>query len=216
MSIQSLWPALATMLLVSFGAVGAAPSSEQLKTYLPLIAQPAQGTALSPEEAKLAALVNAHRAAHGLPQVPVSRSLTSVAQLHVRDLVLYQPNKGSDPRGRSCNAHSWSDHGPWSPVCYTDDHLYAQGMWSKPREITSGAYTDPGYENVAGAGGAAITAATAFSLWSNDPIHNEVMLEQGIWSGSRWQAMGVGIHNGFAALWFGEMADPLGTLQANR
>ena len=62
----------------------------------------------------LANVINQYRRDRGLPEIPVSPSLTRVAELHVADLAAH-------PRDRGCNLHSWSEHGAWSACCYTDD-----------------------------------------------------------------------------------------------
>lgn len=153
-------------------------------------------------EAELAALINGYRQAQGLPPVPLSPSLTRVARLHVRDLELNRPDSGSDERGRGCNLHSWSAKGAWTPVCYTDDHRGKERMWSKPSEISAGAYSAPGFEISAGAPGFAMNPAQALGQWQRSRAHNAVILEQGIWN-RPWRAMGVGIYGGYAVAWFG-------------
>src|SRR5512138_235757 len=93
---------------------------------------------LSEAELDLYKLANQYRQDKGLSTVPLSKSLTYVAQLHVKDLA------GNHPYNRRCNLHSWSEYGPWSPCCYTEDHKRAACMWDKPSELTN--YRSPGYE----------------------------------------------------------------------
>ena len=171
---------------------------------------------LNTEEAELARLVNAYRVDRGLAAVPVSRSLTTVAQLHVRDLQEFRPNSGTDSRGQLCNLHSWSANGPWTPVCYTPDHASAQAMWDKPREITGGAYPGNGFENAFAAFGRRATASAALRSWQASPGHNQTIIEQGIWQGRNWAAIGVGASENFVVLWFGNAADPQGEVGACR
>ncbi len=90
------------------------------------------------EELKLYNLIMEYRQEHNQPVIPLSKSLTIVAQTHVKDLQENRPVHGN------CNMHSWSDQGPWTPCCYTPDHAQATAMWNKPRELT--AYTGKGYE----------------------------------------------------------------------
>jgi uncharacterized protein YkwD len=182
--------------------------------YLPLIANapanpPAQqaSACLSSEEEKLGSLINAYRSEKGLPPVPLSQSLTRVAQAHVRDLYENRPNTGS------CNLHSWSDKGNWTPVCYTPDHKNASGMWLKPREITNGIYTNDGYE-IAYWHSAQANAEGAFNAWKASSGHNAVMIEDSIWKGMKWGAMGIGIYQNYAVVWFGQATDPLGSVSA--
>lgn len=177
----------------------------------PQSATTAIGECLSPEEANLAERINTYRQQNGLPAVPVSRSLVTVAQSHVLDLQTHRPDQGTDQRGLACNMHSWSEHGIWSPVCYTPDHHYASGMWNKPREISGDIYTAPGFENAYRNSGGA-TAQNAFQAWSNSDAHNDVILNRDNWSDNVFRGMGVGIYGTYAVLWFGEQTDPQGTL----
>ncbi len=170
---------------------------------------PTPGTCLTAQEAELARLVNAYRNTTGLPDVPISKSLTHVAQAHVLDLHDNEPDSGTDNRGEACNMHSWSDQGEWSPVCYTSDHANAAGMWSKPREITGNIYTGNGYEISYGFSGQADPSG-ALDAWQNSPGHNGVIIEQDGWG--PWQAMGVAVYEHHAVVWFGEEVDPQGTI----
>ena len=86
-------------------------------------------------------------------------------------------------------------------------------MWDKPREITSNVYSGNGFENAYGSSGQA-SATGAFDGWKNSPPHNAVILETGIWDGMNFPAMGVGIYEHHAVLWFGDQADPQGTAVA--
>jgi hypothetical protein len=82
-------------------------------------------------------------------------------------------------------------------------------MWDKPRELTD--YLGNGYENVFGGfGGHIATADEAITAWKNSSGHNAVILNQNIWSNITWKALGIGIYQGYAALWFGKEVDPAG------
>lgn len=178
------------------------------KSFIPIVT-----SAKPPDpQAELAQLINDYRKANGLPAIPVSRSLSRVADLHVKDLYDNHPDSGTDSRGQPCNLHSWSSKGDWSAVCYTPDHKYAEGMWDKPREITVEVYRGNGYE-IAYASADPATPQGAFNAWKNSSGHNEVILEQGIWAGKKWPGMGIGIYKGYAVVWFGDTADPEGYLQ---
>lgn len=164
---------------------------------------------LNVQEAELARIVNDYRAANGLTRIAVSHSLSSVGQWHVWDLHTNNPVVGN------CNLHSWSNARPalWQAMCYTSDHAQAAQMWNKPRQITGNAYDSDGYENAAVTGGT-MTAALALQLWQGSPLHNDVILNRQIWSSLTWRAIGVGVSQRHAVLWFGTLADPLGTMEA--
>jgi len=172
----------------------------------PALAQETPGDCLSPDEATLAQLMNNYRQAQGLAPISVTASLTAVAQWHVWDLDV------NHPQGGECNLHSWSDGSLWTPVCYTADHANASGMWDKPREITTNAYTGNGFEIAYWTSGTA-SPAGALSGWQNSSGHNDVILNAGIWqSYNPWPAMGVGMRAGYAVIWFGSSADPQETI----
>ena len=172
----------------------------------PVHAQATPGECLSADEAALAQLMNDYRQAQGLAQVPVTASLTAVAQWHVWDLDV------NNPHGGQCNLHSWSDGSLWTPVCYTADHANAPGMWDKPREITGNAYTGDGFEIAYWTSGIA-SPEGALNAWQNSSGHNDVILNAGIWRPyDPWPAMGVGMRAGYAVIWFGGTADPQGTI----
>ena len=160
---------------------------------------------LSEKEAKLYYMINAYRESLGLPKLSFSKSLTEVARAHVSDSNAYTPENQVDSRGVQGNLHSWSGNGSWTRLVYTGDHSYANGMWSKPREITN--YTGNGYE-ISSKYGGMISPETALGLWKNSSAHNEVMITGGMWSDLK--TMGVSIDGHYAHVWFGSDADPDG------
>lgn len=153
---------------------------------------------LSTEETKLYELIMSYRASYNLPSIPLSPALTYVAHTHVRDLAAYPPTG-------ECNLHSWSEHGEWTPCCYTSDHAQAQLMWNKPRELTT--YTGAGYE-IAFYNSAGATAVSALEGWKQSHGHNTVIINQGKWNVKTWKAIGIGIYKNYAVVWFGEEPDP--------
>lgn len=152
-------------------------------------------------ENDIAAGLNAFRAKQGLPPLPRSPLLDQVAQAHAADLDEHHPDSGTDSRGLPCNLHSWSDQGPWTPVCYTADHAYAALMWSKPIEITKGAYPGFGYE-IAYWSSNPVVADQALATWKDSPGHRALMAQTGAWK-EPWRAFGVGVQGGYAVIWFG-------------
>ncbi|MCS6823383.1 MAG: CAP domain-containing protein [Cytophagaceae bacterium] len=171
-------------------------SYKQISSPYPYHAQQ-KNICLKAEEKKLYDLLMAYRKEKNLPPIPLSASLTFVAQSHVYDL---QTNK---PNNDICNLHSWSDKGKWSPCCYTSDHARAQCMWDKPKELTS--YTGNGYEISYYTTGQA-TAPDALKTWKNSPGHNSVIINSDIWS-KPWNAIGIGISKNYAVVWFGHLKD---------
>jgi uncharacterized protein YkwD len=162
---------------------------------------------LTPAEASLAQLTNEYRQQNALPAIPVSFSLSAVAQWHVWDL------RANAPVGGACNLHSWSNAMPalWQAMCYTADHAQAAQMWNKPRQVTANVYNSNGYE-ISAFNSAGMTAAGALNQWKGSPGHNAVILNQSPWNAFPWGAMGVGVFDDYAVIWFGTLADPLGVM----
>ena len=152
----------------------------------------------------LADLVNRYRVRSGLEKIPVSVSLTRVAEAHVLDLESNSP-------GGDCDLHSWSDKGEWSACCYTSDHAKSRCMWDKPKEITQQRYNGNGYEVAAFSSGA-MTAEGALDIWKESSDHQDVILNRGIWAENSWQALGAAVSAHYAVVWFGHEIDPDGAL----
>jgi uncharacterized protein YkwD len=162
---------------------------------------------LSAEEKKLYDLINEYRKQNKLPAIPLSKSLTYVAQQHCKDLQINKPHLKN-----GCNMHSWSNKGKWTSCCYTPDHKEKECMWNKPKELTS--YTDNGFEISMGSSGTYsggdleinVRAEEALESWKGSVHHNDVILNKGIWS-SKWGAIGIGIYKGYSTVWFGNSSD---------
>lgn len=167
------------------------------------VEKPKPTNGLSADEQTLANLINDYRASLGLKAMPISKSLTTVARLHVKDSNEHSPEKGKDGE-QQCNLHSWSNNGNWKAVCYTPDHFYSELMWSKPAELT--AYKGQGYE--ISVMSTKLTPQTAVALWKKSPGHEEVMAGKGMWS--MLKTMGVAIEGNYAHVWFGSVNDPAG------
>ena len=159
---------------------------------------------LSEEESKLYNLIMEYRKEHNLPPIPISKSLTTVAQTHVNDLQTNHPNN------EACNLHSWSSKGKWSSCCYTSDHKQAACMWSKPREITS--YKGNGFEialeyfDIHGKG-LLISASHALASWKKSPGHNALIINEANWKKATWKAIGICLGEGYSVIWFGMEPD---------
>ena len=160
---------------------------------------------ISARSLDLANTINNYRVQNGLPAVPISKSLTHVAETHARDL------RDSPSVPPSCNAHSWTNKGPWSPCCYTADHAQSKCMWEKPAELTP--FKATGFEIAIGVpgqvAGYVLNSQNALELWKGSPLHHEVILNRGTWEKTTWRAMGAGIVDSHACVWFADQVDPV-------
>lgn len=209
MRLMQLWSLILTTCFVPLGAIAIslnAPSQqiaqadENCRGQQILTASNCAGDGLEPEEAKLYQLVNQYRAQNGLPAIPLSKSLTLVANRHVRDL---EENIGE-------LTHSWSN------CLYDSDNQNTWPcMWEAPQRLKT-AYSGRGYENAYGVTrGYRASAASALRSWQGSSFHNEVILNQGIWQNKQWNSLGIGIYGGFAVLWFGQEPDSINTINNN-
>lgn len=158
---------------------------------------------LSDDEMKLYKLIMAYRKEKGLPSIPLSASLSFVAQTHCKDMYKNKPDLSDQ-----CNAHSWSDKGNWTSCCYTSDHKQANCMWNKPKELTK--YTGTGFEISYGSSKMPefnMTPEYAINGWKKSNGHNNVIINESIWKNYKWNAIGIGMHHGFATVWFGKDKD---------
>lgn len=155
-------------------------------------------TDLSKEEEELFQLINDYRQGRQLKEVPLSRALTKVAQVHAQDLM------ENYTHNRRCNMHSWSKNGSWTACCYRDNHKNPNCMWDKPKEIAG--YDSPGYEIVYWHS-AEVKAEHALEVWKKSPGHHAVLANLGTFKQAEWEAMGIGIYGEYAVVWFGELKE---------
>ncbi len=153
---------------------------------------------LDAEERQLYDLIMQYRVANGLSTLPLSKALTITAGRHAIDTIY---NVGSYA------GHSWSD----APYDANNSATYVN-MWEAPQRIGTG-YAGYGYEITTGFSGTSVVSSTmtpqrALDNWKGSQPHNDVILNRGIWTNFTFYAIGVGIHNGIAHVWFGDAVDP--------
>jgi len=166
------------------------------------ISKPVPGSyCISTMEFKLYTMINTYRQRYDLPQIPLSKSLCFVASEHVKDLFFHHPDQGA------CNAHSWSAQGNWKAFCYPRDENKKNSVWDKPKELTP--YKGKGFEIVYYANDA-VVIDSVISFWKSMDYFNSFLMNSGKWQVTRWNAIGIGIHENYACVWFGELLDPEG------
>lgn len=85
-------------------------------------------------------------------------------------------------------------------MCYTSDHAQAEAMWRKPKQFNQD-FQWEGYE-ISMMSGGGVTAEGALNAWLGSSGHEAVISERNGWAG--FQAMGVGIYNNYAHVWFSQ------------
>ncbi len=155
------------------------------------------GDELSQEEEKLARLINQYRTQYQLLPIPLSSSLSRVANRHLRDL---QDNASLYDR----SGKDWRFG--WSNCAYDANQATTFAcLWAAPQRVKT-AYPGRGYEIICGGTGQ-IVAEDALSCWQKSPLNDDLLLNQGLWLNYQWQALGIGIDRGYAVLWFGQEVD---------
>lgn len=154
---------------------------------------------LNNDEYKLFMLINEFRNENELSVIPLSASLSFVAHTHAKDIFTYHPDTSI------CNLHSWSDKGNWVACCYNKYTQSQECMWGKPGEITN--YANKGYELILFENDNTVNPETILNLWKKVKASSEMILTAGKWKNFDWNAIGVGIYEGYAVVWFGEQAD---------
>ena len=153
---------------------------------------------ISDEEVRLYNLINDYRKAMTLQEIPLSRSLSFVAKKHALDLVTNNPDTST------CNFHSWSNKGNWTPCCFEKEIKDKSCMIKKPAELTS--YAGYAYEIVYWENKTA-TADKSFNQWKETAAARALITNFKEWENFHWNALGVAVYKGFAIAWFGEEAD---------
>lgn len=157
---------------------------------------------ISKEEKKLYELIMQYRKSKGLPEIPLSQSLTIVAKTHCDDL------ENNYKKSSKCNLHSWSNKSnKWTGCCYTPDHKQAACIWNKPKELTS--YKSHGFE-IAYWHSEKATPEEALAGWKKSSGHNNTIINKDIWKKTTWKAIGIGIKGKYATVWFGKEPDSEG------
>lgn len=148
------------------------------------------GDELDEKEKQLAALINQYRSRNHLPAIPLSPSLSVVANRHVRDMYL----------NLKTLSHDWSN-------CPVSQDWNC--MWGAPQRLGTH-YPGQGYENAFGSQEWSIAnVADILEAWKehgNGP-HNDVILNRAMWQHKKWQALGIGIYQGYAVMWVGSEVD---------
>jgi hypothetical protein len=155
---------------------------------------------LTKDEYRLYTLINEYRTKQGLSIIPISTSLCYVAKIHARDLFLNNPDTAA------CSMNSWSDNGKWTACCHSRLTPNPACIVNKPKELTK--YPGEGHELVFW-DSEGLQPDTVLRFWKSVEQTRELLLNEKKWSYFNWKAIGVGLYNGYACVWVGEMADTI-------
>ncbi len=160
---------------------------------------------LSLTELRLYKEIMAYRQANGLPEIPLSKALTTTAGRHAGDT--YENFWVADkPYETGANLHSWSD------APYYSNHSQPEVMWGAPERLGTG-FTGEGFE-ISAAGYSDVT--DALNGWKASPGHNNVIVNLSGWAGLDWKSVGIGVLTGDPSetyqgrvyhVWFSDTAD---------
>lgn len=153
---------------------------------------------INQEEFQLFNLVNNLRKSRGLPSLQLSKSLSYTAYQHVRDLYINKPDTAS------CNMHSWSDKGDWTPICFPKEQGKKKSVNDKPKELTN--YPGQAHELLYWVNGTALPDEV-FDQWRTTNQSSALILNTGKWLKTNWKSMGISVYKGYASLWLGEAQD---------
>ncbi len=166
---------------------------------------PNEHDSISLQELALYHAITEYRTSLGLPEIRLSKALSTTAGRHVVDTRENIWAAGVQlPDG--ANLHSWSD------AYYYSDQRAPEVMWDAPARIGTG-YASAGYE-ISAAGYP--TTDAALEGWKASPAHNSVLAKLGVWADVDLQAIGVGVETSpgegvYAGrifhVWFGEAVD---------
>ena len=83
-------------------------------------------------------------------------------------------------------------------------------MWRKPAELAK--WSANGFEIAIGQPGVSqglkLDSNRSIEIWKRSSAHNDVILNRGTWANQTWRAMGAGIIDSHAAVWFAAQTDP--------
>jgi hypothetical protein len=155
---------------------------------------------LTKDEYRLYSLINTYRTKNGLNVIPISRSLCYVAKVHAHDLSINNPDTSL------CSLNSWSDKGLWTACCHSNSSPNPACIVNKPKELAK--YNGEGHE-LAYWDSEALVPDTIIRFWQSIEQAKDLLLNQKKWSYFKWKAIGIGLYNGYACVWVGEVTDTL-------
>lgn len=183
--MRSSFPIIGSLFILLFAFSSFAQnqcSGEQLFTQ-----KNCAGDEISSEEQQLVNLINQYRKENKISEIPISKSLSALANRHLLDLQI----------NVKYLTHGWSN-------CPYD--IRNKETWNCVMEAPKRLNIDfngIGFENLYRNLNANATPILALEGWKKSPLHNSLILNLENWNSQSWEAIGVSIRGQFAAIWVG-------------
>lgn len=158
------------------------------------------GDELNQSEKELYRIVNEYRVKNNLPLVPLSESLSIVANRHLLDISL---NLKTFTHGWSNCPYDIKNTDTWKCVFDAPKRLKVE-------------YDGKAYENLYRNNNGNATPVLALEAWKKSPMHNALILNLDIWNDTEFNAFGVAIIGNQAAIWFGAKSGIRDALKENK
>lgn len=177
------------ILLVSFLTILAVSGFAQTKCEGEkiLTEKKCAGDDISIAERELYKLINEYRKQNRLPEIPLSDTLSIVANRHLLDISL----------NLKTFTHGWSN-------CHYDikNNDTWKCVFDAPKRLKV-EYDGKAYENLYRNNNGNATPALALAAWKKSPMHNALILNLDTWNDTEFNAFGIAINGNQAAIWFG-------------
>ena len=175
-----------TLLIIIAGSIAIAAQAQCVGAQV-FSGAACAGDDLSQVEAEMIRIVNDYRIQNGTSPLEPHPGLNRVANRHLADLEQNFQNL----------THSWSN----CPYDIADRKTWPC-ITGAPVRLGTG-YAGNGFENLFRVAAGSATPSAAVEVWKKSPPHNSLMLNLGVWSQIRFDAIGVAIRGQWAALWVG-------------
>lgn len=145
------------------------------------------GDEIDAAERELYRIVNEYRLQNNLPAVPISDSLSVLANRHLLDIVFNLKNL----------THSWSN----CPFDIKDSNTW-NCVFDSPKRLKI-KYKGKGFENLYRTTDSNVSPFLALEAWKKSPSHRGLILNSDNWKETKFNAIGIAIYGQYAAVWFG-------------
>lgn len=147
--------------------------------------------------------INNYRQKLSLDPIPLSASLSYLAQLHVKDLAANFDMKNAWKS--ECGMKSWSDKGHWKAFCYPKDQSKKRDIKDKAKELTP--YKGKAWEILYWENDWAPDAEKILHFWLDIPQSADMLSNTGKYAQKDWQSIGLASSDGYISVFLGRVKD---------